>query len=74
MGIGWRHGSRVWAQWPAPADVTQTAVLRSAQAAAVSGVLQRTLGWGVQLVTDLGSDSDDEDGPVVVEGVEVPDN
>lgn len=39
----------------------------------MSGVLQRTLGWGVQLVTDLGSDSEDEDGPVVVEGVEVPD-
>ena len=44
------------------------------QAAAVSGVLQRTLGWGVQVVMDLGSDSegDDEDGPVVVEGVVLP--
>jgi hypothetical protein len=43
------------------------------QASAVSGVLQRTLGWGVQVVTDLGSDEDeDEDGPVVVEGVELP--
>lgn len=42
------------------------------QAAAVSGVLQRTMGWGVQVVTDLGSDDEDEDGPVVVEGVELP--
>lgn len=40
----------------------------------MSGVLQRTLGWGVQVVMDLGSDSeeDDEDGPVVVEGVVLP--
>ncbi len=43
------------------------------QAAAVSSVLQRTLGWGVQVVTDLGGDSEeDEDAPVVVEGVELP--
>lgn len=43
------------------------------QAAAVSGVLQRSLGWGVQVVTALDGDSDeDEDGPVVVEGVELP--
>ncbi|KAL4437251.1 hypothetical protein ABPG75_004390 [Micractinium tetrahymenae] len=45
------------------------------QAAAVSGVLQRTLGWGLQIVTDLGGDSEeDEDAPVVVEGVELPDD
>ena len=40
----------------------------------MSGVLQRTLGWGVQVGMDLGSDSEeeDEDGPVVVEGVVLP--
>ncbi|PRW45575.1 AAR2-like protein [Chlorella sorokiniana] len=46
------------------------------QAAAVSGVLQRTLGWGVQIVTDLDESEDDEDAPVVVElpeGVQLPD-
>lgn len=36
-------------------------------------MLQRTLGWDLQVVTDLDGDSDeDEDGPVVVEGVELP--
>lgn len=52
---------------PLPVPLTIT------QAAAVSGVLQRTLGWGVQLITDLGGESEeDEDAPVVVEGVELP--
>jgi hypothetical protein len=38
-------------------------------------VLQRTLGWGARVVTDLdGDDEEDEDGPVVVEGVELPDD
>ena len=42
------------------------------QAAAVSGTLQRCLGWGVAVVTDLDSEGEDEDGPVVVEGVLLP--
>ena len=42
----------------------------AAAAEALSGVLQRTLGWGVKLVTELGGEEEEEgedDGPVVVE-------
>ena len=44
----------------------------AAQAAAVSEVLARTLGWGVLVVTGQGEGlEDEEEGPVVVEGVDV---
>ncbi|KAI3424879.1 hypothetical protein D9Q98_008263 [Chlorella vulgaris] len=46
---------------------TQVIPSLAEQARAVSSVLQHTLGWGVQVVTDLESDGEDEDAPVVVE-------
>jgi hypothetical protein len=41
-------------------------------AGALGALLGRSLGWGGALVTDLGggSDEDDEDLPVIVEGVD----
>ena len=49
---------------PVPQPLLEAAV-------AVATVLEKTLGWNCGPVQELYSDEDDEDGPVVVEGVEL---
>lgn len=44
----------------------------AAAAGRVSELLASTLGWGAAVVTELGAEAEDEDAPVVVEGVELP--